>query len=435
VSRNLYKNPFTAETAYCYAGSGREMPDARKVSAAAIILLLLVFPLIQTSRAADVNSTAKDKLPAFLSAVIGLDLAKYNITNEGYGSTYPLRYGGNVKEENVALYLASSDGEMHVNGMFVNGFIGGIFLYPPTNSSLTYAQQPSTNALDESRNILQKYKTFAENYGFDTSHIDSALTMLSNVTVTSSSSARLYTFNNMTGFVPSVTAAGNMKQETTQTGVKWIYTDKGVDMPDKCLVIDFGSNELLFADAWNLYTVGCFSVISEDEAAQIAFAAAKNYDLTLIGENDTLIHAKPDWTNVTSTIILNMMPGQIYNKIPEDHFVNPGNATRDPLALYPMWETVFYFSRSIGHTVGIAVGVWGDTKEIAYITPYGYLGGSGENAATPTTPTEPSTTPSETSAESESGENPPLNTYLIGGIAVITIAVVVAAVALKKQRK
>jgi hypothetical protein len=406
-----------------------------KMSAVAIILLILAIPLFQISRAATINSTAEDKMLAFLGDVVGLDLTKYNITNENYGFNYPLYYGGTVKEEYLELDLVSEEGTISVMSRFLNGFNSVVFVYAPTNGSMFFKLQPSTNALDESRNILQRYKTFAEKYGLGTSYMDTALTLLSNATRAPSSSADSPTFNNITGFVPSVTAAGNMKQETTQTGIKWIYTDRGVDMPDKCLVIDFGSNELFFADAWNLYTVGCFSVISEDEAAQIAFAAAKNYDLTLIGENDTLIHAKPDWTNVTSTIILNMMPGQIYNKIPEDHSVNPGNATRDPLALYPMWETVFYFSKSIGHTVGIAVGVWGDTKEIAYISPYGYLGGSGENAATQTTPTEPSTTPSETPAESESSENPPLSTYLIGGIAVITIAAIVAAVALKKRSK
>jgi hypothetical protein len=410
-----------------------------KMSAAAIVLLILAVPLIQTSRAETLNSTAKDKMPAFLSEVIGLDLTKYNITNEGYGSTYPLNYGGTVKEENIYLELVSSDGGMHVNGFFVNGFIDGIFLYPPTNGSLTYAQRPSTNAVDEARNLLQRYKTFAKNYGFDTSHIDSALTMLSNVTVTSSSSARLYTFNNMTGFVPSVTTLGNMKlettQTTTQTGIKWIYTDRGVDMPHKCLAIDFGVDVLLFADSWNLYKVGCLSAISEEEALSIgrAAAVAKNYNLTLIGENNTAITLKLSATAYTVT--LNMIPRQIYHITKEDNSVSGGNATRDPLALYPLWEMVFYFSNSgtpIGSPVGIAVGVWGDTKEIAYITPYGYLGGSGGN---PTTPTTPSTTPLETSSESESSENPPLKAYLIGGMAAITIAVAVAAVALKKRSK
>ena len=300
---------------------------------------------------------------------------------------------------------------------------------------------------------LQRYKIFAKNYGLGTSHVDPASTLIDNAPRASSSSADLYMLNNITEFVPFVTYAGNIKLETTQKSIRWIYTDKEVDMPIRCLKIGFGGNKLHFSDTWNLFTVGSFSVLSKDEVTQIAFSAAKNYNLTLVGENDTLIIAeKPEWSNRTS-IILNMIPGQIYNVDPEDQHLIGGNATRDPLALYPLWETIFYFSKSIGSVHGIAVGVWGDTTEIAYITPYGYLGAPGGDPDT-TTSTEPpsddlegnldTTTPTEPSPESTPADNPPKsessNTpskiYLIGGIAsVIAIAIAVAAVALKKRRK
>jgi hypothetical protein len=98
-----------------------------KMSVAAIILLILAVPLIQTSRAATVNSTARDKMPAFLSDVIGLDLTKYNITNENYAFNYPPYYGGTVKEEILNLDLVSDEGTISVMCMFLNGFNGGIF--------------------------------------------------------------------------------------------------------------------------------------------------------------------------------------------------------------------------------------------------------------------------------------------------------------------
>lgn len=407
-----------------------------KMSAVAIILLILAVPLLQTSRASTVNSATRDKMTAFLSDVIGLDLTKYNITNENYGFNYPPYYDSNVKEEHLTLDLVSDEGIISVMCMFLNGFNGGIFVYAPTNGSMIFKHQPSTNALDESKNILQRYQTFAQNYDIDTSHVTQALTLLSNATRAASSSANLHTFNNIAGFVPSVTTAGNIKQETTQTGVKWIYTDKGVDMPNKCIAIDFGANELHFADTWNLYTIGCFSVISEDEAKGIGWEAAKNFNLTLIGENDTLFSVQPELSNMAD-VALRMIPGQIYNRDHEDHFVNPSNATRDPLALYPLWQMVFYFNENIGGTVGIQVGVWGDTKEIAYINEYGYLGGSGATPTVPTeasTPTEPSAIPSATSAKPENS-NPPLNMYLIAGATAIAMAVAVAAVALKKRSK
>jgi hypothetical protein len=209
-------------------------------------------------------------------------------------------------------------------------------------------------------------------------------------------------------------------------------------MTSKCLKIDFGTDKLHFVDTWDLYTVGSFSVVSEDEVKQIALEAANNYYLTLVGENDTLINAeKPEWSNVTS-IVLNMVPGEIYNDevniaIP---VVSGGNATRDPLALYPLWETVFYFSKSISSTYGIAVGVWGDTKEIAYITPYGYLRVPGGELDTTTSPApSPEPTQSENPSQTESGI--PFSTmYLIGGIgATAIIAIAVTSVVLKKRRK
>lgn len=415
-----------------------------------LVLLFLVVMLVQTSEADTLDFTAKDMMPAFLSEVVGLDLSKYNITNEEYSFKYPSEYGGNVKDEHVYLEFVSSEGNISVMGLFLNGFNGGIFVYPPTKGSMFFKHQPSTNALDESRNILQRYKIFADNYGFDTSHIDSALTLLNNATIASSASDNLQTFNNIIGFVPSVTTAGNMKQETTQKGVSWIYTEKGVDMPNKCLKIDFGINKLHFVDTWNLFTIGSFSVVSEDEVKQIAFDAANNYNLTLVGENGTLIVAeKPEWSNRTS-IVLNMVPGEIYNDelSKEIGIVSGGNATRDPMALYPLWETVLYFSERVGSVYGIAVGVWGDTKEIAYITPYGYLDAPAEDPDTttstdppadepeenPAEQTEPSSTQTEITTKLESS-NPPSNMYLIAGIAVTAIAFVVAAVALKKRRK
>jgi hypothetical protein len=425
------------------------MKILKKTTGTAIVLLILAISLIQLSGADTVDFTAKDMMPAFLSEVVGLDLNKYNITNEEYSFKYPSEYGGNVKDEHVYLELVSSEGNISVMGMFLNGFNGGIFVYPPTNGSMFFKHQPSTSALDESRNILQRYKIFAENYGLETSHIDSALNLLNNATRAPSASDDLRTFNNIIGFVSSVITEGNVKQETTQESVSWIYTDRGVDMPNKCLKIDFGIDKLHFVDTWNLFTVGSFSVVSEDEVKQIAFDAANNYNLTLVGENGTLIVAeKPGWSR--TSIVLNMVPGEIYNDelSKKIGIVSGGNATRDPMALYPLWETVLYFSERVGSVYGIAVGVWGDTTEIAYITPYGYLDAPPQDPDTttstdppadeteepPVEQTEPSSTETEITAKLESS-NPPSSMYLVAGIAVTAIAVAVAAVALKKRRK
>jgi hypothetical protein len=430
-------------------------------------MLILAVPLIQISKAEQVDPTTKSFVVEFLSDVVELDLTKYNITNEGYGSTYPPEYGGEVKEEILSFDLVSSEGSTHVMCIFLNRFIGGIYVNPPKESTILFKNQPPTNAVDESKNILQRYKTFAENYGFDTSHMLQALTLV-NYAGIASSSADLHNFSNITGFVPSVTSDSNMKQEITQTDIRWIYTDKGVDMPIRCMAINFGSNRISFADTWNLFSVGSFSVISEDEAKNIAWDAAQSYDVVLIGENDTLIHVDPEWAN-RSSVNLNMVSGEIYNSEVNkaSPFLVGGNATRDPMALYPLWHVAFAFNQSLGGIDGIQVGVWGDTSEIAYISEYGHLGGPLINTE-PESPSEPSvedpeTTPTEQTeplpeAEPEPESNPDIpvedseeqtapeatqtensnpstDIYVIVGLAVAAIATVVAVVVFKKRNK
>jgi hypothetical protein len=351
-----------------------------------------VILLVQAPGVHGEDTAALDKLQDFLSEVVAIDLTKYNVTNIGSSSNYPSYYGGLVKEEGISFNLESDQSKVSVQGTFYNGFICQATFYP-MQGSIVYLQPPSTSALDESRKLLERYRTFANNCGLDSSHVTLALNMLSSVNVSDPNPA-LYTLNNIAGFVPSVTISGNMKQETTETGVKWTYTEKGVNMPNKCLTIDFGGNELLFADTWNLYTVGCFSVVSEDEAKSVGWEAAENYDLVLVDENGTLFSVHPDWTNMTFEIALNMIPGQIYKRLPEDNFVDPGNVTRDPLALYPLWQMVFYFHENIGDVVGVQVGVWGDSEEVAYISEYGYLGPYVIPTPTPTISPTPASTPS-----------------------------------------
>jgi hypothetical protein len=416
-----------------------------------LVLLFLVVTLVQASGADTANSTAEEKLPEFVSEVVGLDMTKYNITDEGYGFYYPPEYGGIAKEESMSFKLVSNRGTIYTvyaHAIFLNGFICLLTVDEPTDAPLFFVDPP-TNALDESRNILQRYKTFAEKYGFDTSHIDQALKLLSNATGASSASANSHLLNDITGFVPSITYDGNMKQETEQDSVTWVYTERGVDMPHKCLKIDFGINKLHFVDTWNLFTVGCFSVISEDEAIRIGWDAAKNYNLTLIGE-DGPYYPKFEWSNRTY-IKLNMIPGQIHNTPLEYPPVTVGNTTRDPLALYPQWFMVFYFEKPVPvyhrSIAGIAVSLWGDTKEVTYTgitqshmgvtreNPYAIIEPSvDEPEETPAEQNETAPTQTENTTKLESN-NPPSSIYLIAGIAATAIAIAVAAVFLKRRRK
>lgn len=80
---------------------------------------------------------------------------------------------------------------------------------------------------------------------------------------------------------------------------------------------------------------------------------------------------------MTYEATLEMIPGEglSSNLPPTLSNVYPTSTSRDQMKLYPLWHFIFYFNKPIGDTVGVEVGVWGDTKEIAYSQDYGYLGG------------------------------------------------------------
>jgi hypothetical protein len=415
----------------------------KKISVTIIVLLVLAVSLIQTSRADTVtlaNSTAKDKLPEFLSQVIGLDLTKYNITNQGYGVTYPSRYGGVVKEENIIFTLDSKDSKIAVAGVFDNGYIYWINFYP-MEGSIIYAKQPSTNAFEETKNILQRYQTFTQNYGVDSSHIALALSMLSNVVDTPSLSANPNNLNSISNFASLSATSENMTLKSSESGIGWGYSANGVGIPNKSMGIDFGSNTFTFADTWDLYSIGSFSVLSKDEALNVALTAAKNYNLTLASEKDALTIVKPDWSSITYDIGLNMIPGQTYNTSLNNalNFATVGDTTRNPLALYPLWQVIFYFNNSVGGGItGIQVGVWGDTKEIAYCSTYGFLG---DSIASSTPTAQPSASPlqqeqtTSVSSPEPSQQSTLLPTIILSAVLAAIIVIALVTIAVKKRSK
>jgi hypothetical protein len=241
--------------------------------------------------------------------------------------------------------------------------------------------------------------------------------------------ASLRNLNNMSDFTPANATSGNMKLVVSQTGIGWSYTTDGVDVPNKSIGLSFGSNTFVFSDTWNLYSIGSPSVISKDEAVTIALNAAQNYNLNLskvAGSNNTT-ELKPDWSKMRSDVALAMIPGQTYNNSLNSalKFVTNGNMTRNPLALYPIWQTIFYFSQPIENIAGIQVGVWGDTKEIAYCSTYGFLG----NSQAPSSSTaQPSASPQVTQAAT-------LLSVVLCAILAIAITATTAALIIKKRSK
>ncbi|MEM2098993.1 MAG: hypothetical protein QXU99_04520 [Candidatus Bathyarchaeia archaeon] len=224
------------------------------------------------------------------------------------------------------------------------GLAMAVFAYEWLLQRLVYAVQPSTNALVESRNILQRYQIFAQKYGINAVDIAAALNLLRNVPDVPPADEYSSNFNKISDFTPANAASGDMKLEVLQTGIGFWYTINGVDVKNKYFGMNFGSGTFVFWDSWNLYSVGNFSVLAEEEATSIAWDVAKAYSLNLTlhqtDENNVTTEVKPDWSQMRSDVGLPMIPGQIYNNLNNallsgNTGINMGNTTRNPLTLYP----------------------------------------------------------------------------------------------------
>ncbi|MCW4009530.1 MAG: hypothetical protein NWF05_02780 [Candidatus Bathyarchaeota archaeon] len=346
-----------------------------------VISFLSTYPTFATDSSAT-DATAEEKLPAFLNDVLAMDLTKYTIVAKGCGVQYPTEFGGSVKQETIGMMFNSTDSQISVTGVFLNGYIDGIILRV-VRGSIIYIQQPSKSAVTETRNILERYVAYSEKYGIYNAHVTSALTMLNKVS-DSPVTEKTQNLNSICNFVQYEEISGDMRVATSDSSIGFGYVFKEIHLPNRGLGIGFGNNHFTFADTWGLYTVACGSAITEEEATVMALKTAKNYNITLINENSSTFILHPDWSNTTVEISLNMIPGEIFNTQLNNDIgaVNSGNKNRNPLGLYPFWAATVYFSKPINNIAGVQVGIWGDTKEIAYVTTYGHLG-SQDNSDNP----------------------------------------------------
>jgi hypothetical protein len=317
------------------------------------------------------TSTSKNKLLEFMSDVIGVDLAEYVKTRgDGYGVSYPPEYGGLAEEEVWSLKLNSSDGGyISAFSIYDNEFVKGISirLYGPTK----YLQQPPTDTLDYAKVILTRYQTLIQGYSMDTQHVSSALAMLDKVDSLSTSNV---IEGNMKMEIMNLTDPNRGMYEPS-ISFGWTYSVNGMEASRKNIRVGFyssaGSMQIAFSDTWGFWSVNSTSA-PEAEVREVAWQAAQDFNLTLVGPDGSVTIVKPDWGNV-SRVAFYLIPGQLYDSSLNDVLqqVSMGSRARNGLTLYPLWEFIFYFSERVAGNVGVQVGVWGDTGEIAYCIGYG----------------------------------------------------------------
>jgi len=359
------------------------------------------------------NFSAKDKLPAFLSDVLGLDMSKYQIVNERGATQYV--YGNSVEVDNYVFELVDEKGgEVTVRGHFYNGVPNPINIRE-VDGSVHYVSSPG-GSLEGLRNVFERYVVFAQKYGIATVDASLALSLFdkapSDLPKSHASAVRV--------------ASDSLTLYVSQEGFGFGYIVEGVEVLNRSLGIVFTADGVTFHDTFGLYSVSNVNVFSEEEFTGFAFGLAQEFC-----DNSRFYHVnaegieeevRPDWSRMRSEIDFKMIPGQIYNNPINNELLEQGagvtfSADRDALTLYPFWSAVFYFSWPIGNIYGVQVGVWGDTGEVAYCWEYGFLGGS------------------QYPTDGASSGTPSSYYYMLGLVVIALITIVAIVVFVKKNRK
>ncbi len=405
--------------------------------------------IVHAETSATSDATAKEKLPAFLTQVLQIDLTKYNITTQNYIVRYPSQFGGTVKEDTEGYVLECNDSVTHVTGIFDNGLISWLN-FSPLNGSIILSNLSSADALVEAKAIFERYLAYCQEFNLDAAHIRTILAMLNNVPPSPANSGFTTNFNGMSDFTSANITSDNVMLEVSESYIRASCIVNGIVIRNKCVFMSIGPHSFIFDDTWNLYHVGNFSAITQEEAQAIALDAAKN----LMAAQPLGTDHGPELVNVTWSSRVDagmlMIPGQSHNNTdmpipPPDNFYN-GNVTRDPLGLYPLWQFVFYFNQTYGNICGVQVAVWGDTREIAYCNTYGFLGTwlpsstpiqeSTDNSTQTSKPTDNSTSVLPTDSPKPVSEEPfPWLPVAAVSVAVAAAAAVAVVVYVKKHKR
>jgi hypothetical protein len=391
---------------------------------ACIVAFVVLFSAVLLPAHAEVLTTetsVMDKTDRFLSEVVGLDLTKYNVTRWEINTTLPDYYPFNItryfREQAVAYHLDSEVSNITLDCYFKKGQITYCMLYVVDGLPI-YSQTESRDIKQTTESMLQNYQLFVtQNYGIENSYIIQAQNMFSHIPEVEA----LTQVNNNVKLDISY-------NDMNRTRIQWIYTENGTDVPKKRLELQLDKNGDLFffLDNWSLYTVGTLETISEEEFVNLALEAINNTMLTFIlDENGTTVEIKPDMTNATYDAWLGILP-------------------RHSDKLYPYWQAFFYFEKPVYSTVGMQVGIWGDTCEIEYCSGLSILGPPGygrpnnsttdnENSGTQQEPQQE--LQEEQQEEKENTEPQPDNSLLVGLAGVLSAFVVIAALVIWKHRK
>lgn len=388
-----------------------------KVTLAIMSILMISFSLsvnLQNCQAvpAPAPEATTVLFQSFLTDIMGVNLTEYNITKPGYGISYPSNLGGKIKEETISYQLVSGQGNLSTWCIIEDGVITSCSLRPIEGQTFfTY----NKNINDSVNNFLQNYLTFVSQTKKSTAYLTPVISSITNDFDYQKESETTIEGIKLT-----------VKQTDYATNIQWTYVQEGVDITRKSILIGFINGSVSrFADTWNLYSVYDQKTISKEEAQSIGFKAAQAKPINMFSTQDsqpTAVQVTPDWNGWTCKPNLSFIPGAESSQAIGLSNDTSSSVHGDSLTLYPQWHFIFYFGKPIGNVLGVEVGVWADTGEVAYSNVYGHLGGS----IIPSTPT----------ASGENTNNFPqiLLEYLPAIIVVAIVAVLVGSCILVRKR-
>lgn len=267
-----------------------------------------------------------------LKDVIQIDISKYQASLISNTAQYRTDLGGVIEE--VSEYsLVNSDSSFELTLRFRNGHfslyqltqLAGYPNFPPI-----YTQPPPSDPVQAASALLQRYQAASG---------DSYLTDMNTLLGSANDSTTEQTLGNTTLAVSSY--EGN-------TQITLEYYANGYDFSTKSINIVSQNNIITsFSDDYFLYSIGNAQVnVNQDQAIQIAENAAKTFSWTSNG------------TKVSNSEVLDQSVSAAFYP----------STKIDNLILFPYWYVTLHLDKTYPGGINvIAVGVWGDTGEVANI--------------------------------------------------------------------
>jgi len=294
-----------------------------------ILLMVIVFPILQVSRAYSVESTAREKALPFIENVLPIDISQYNVKFTKYSETeLPTFLPGGAASERVTYTLESEESIIDVTCRIENDELTFCMVTPKNGSVISDRQYE--NLIDAANSFLDKYQTHT---GQDLEAIKNTLTdadPTKNMTVKADDIKLTISNGGIWG--------------NRETSFDWKHVYNGCEYPG----IYLGFSNGVFStinDGGIIYMIGDTTVnISQEQAINIAMNHIQNYSYTMPGGVEI-----SDFNVTEERTEAWLVP-----------------SPREPYVLYPLWEVMLYLNQTYpGSVYALLVTVWADTGKVS----------------------------------------------------------------------